>query len=162
MKELQKHLDAFERYFQYKQSGHGVEESIMLLKSDCKVTRKTLYDWKDKFDWDAKESIRSLEINKKLQQKTNNSIVKNKIQYLGIYNRLLKKLEEQGYPIEIKSIYDLNMVVKGSLLVQDEPTENIKSNTTAKVDVYDRIKDYESKFINVKSPPESSDSSDGV
>ena len=116
MKELQKHLDAFELYFQYKQSGHNTTQSIKLVKGKCKVSEKSLYKWKEEFDWDERETIRSLKINKE-------------VQYLGIYHRLLKKLEKDGYPIEISSIHDLNLVIKGSLLVQDEPTEHIKENS---------------------------------
>ena len=129
MKELQKHLDAFELYFQYKQSGHNITQSIKLLKGKCKVSEKSLYKWKEEFDWDEKETIRSLEINKEVQKKTNSTVANNKAQYLGIYHRLLKKLEKDGYPIEISSIHDLNLVIKGSLLVQDEPTEHIKENS---------------------------------
>ena len=129
MKELQKHLDAFEYYFQCKQSGHNTTESIRLVKSKCNVSEKTLYHWKKEFDWDGREAIRSLEINNKIQEKTNNSIVDNKIQYLGIYHRLLKKLADKGYNIDINNINDLNMVIKGALLIQDQPTENIKEQS---------------------------------
>jgi hypothetical protein len=114
MKELQKHLDAFELYFQYKQSGHNTTQSIKLVKGKCKVSEKSLYKWKEEFDWDERETIRSLKINKEVQKKTNSTVANNKAQYLGI---------------EISSIHDLNLVIKGSLLVQDEPTEHIKENS---------------------------------
>jgi hypothetical protein len=130
MKETQRHLDAFELYLLHKQSGTNTEDSIKLLVGDLKVTRKTLYIWKKEFNWDEKEAIRSLEINKEIQTKTNKSIVDNKIQYLGVYHRLLKKLADNGYNIDICNVNDLSVVVKGALLLQDEPTENIKSDTT--------------------------------
>ena len=127
MKELQKHIDAFELYFKSKQSGCGVVESIRLVKSKCKVSEKTLYQWKRIFDWDGREAIRSKEINKKVEQRTNNSIITNKARYLRIYHKLLDDLERDG-EVKIKNANDLNIVIKGSLLVQDEPTENIKEH----------------------------------
>ena len=130
MKELQRHLDAFELYFQYKQSGCNTKQSISKVMVELKWSESALYNWKEEFDWDGREAIRSLEINKELQKKTNTSIVDNKIQYLGIYHRLLKKLADNGYDIDIKCINDLNLVVKGALLVQDEPTEHIKEDSS--------------------------------
>ena len=126
MKELQRHLDAFELYLSYKMSGLNVEDTIKLLMSDLGVTRKTLYKWKKDLKWDIKETIRSIDINKDIQKTTNKSVQDNRIQYLGIYHKLLTKLDKDGYPIEIKNVSDLDKVIKGSLLVQDEPTEHVK------------------------------------
>jgi hypothetical protein len=106
----------------------GVTEAIRLVKSKCKVSEKTLYKWKKEFDWDGREAIRSKEIQDKVEKKTNTTIVGNKVRYLNFYHKLLDSLEKKQ-DVNIRNVNDLQMVIKGCLLLQDEPTENIKSES---------------------------------
>jgi hypothetical protein len=129
MKEQQRHKDAFELYFTFKQNGKSVEETIKLLQSDCNVTRKTLYVWKKEFDWDGREAIRANEIQKEVEQKTNTTIVDNKVQYLSFYHKLLEDLKT-NWNIKIENITDLKKVIDGSLLLQGESTERTETNIT--------------------------------
>lgn len=147
MKEKQVHLDAFEKYFQHKQSGKNTEDSIKLLISDFKVTRKSIYVWKKEFNWDERETLRSLEINKKVEEKTNTNIVDSKAGYLSIINHALDNYVnevKQGKrkPVEVKGTYDLNNLIKLGLLVQGEATEHIReeSNQNHKIKL-DKIND---------------------
>ena len=127
MKEAQKHIDAFELYFQSIQSGMSVNESILSVQKQCTVSERTVWRWHSAFDWSGRTALRSKEINKKVEQKTNSTIVANKARYLRIYHSLLDDLERRA-DVTIKNVNDLQMVVKGTLLLQDEPTENIKEN----------------------------------
>jgi hypothetical protein len=140
MDELQRHRDAFEAYFKYKQEGHTIEEAIMLLTGDFKVTRKTLYKWKKTFDWDGREAIRATEINRRVQESTDNSIIENKTHYLSFYHKLLGDLKKD-FGIKIKTPRDLDLVIKGALLLQGEPTEHTQTTGKHEVDVsiHDRI-----------------------
>jgi len=123
MKELQRHIDAFEIYFKNKQGGHDTAKAISLSSLECGFSETSLYTWKKEFDWDGREAIRAKEINKKVEEKTDSTIIKNKANYLSYYHNLLNKLMEGGFGIEIKSARDLDLVIKGALLLQGEPSE---------------------------------------
>jgi len=127
MKELQKHLDAFELYFKNKQEGSSVVESIRLVCSKFKVSEKTAYKWKKEFDWDGREAIRSQEIQKRIEEKTNTTIVDNKVKYLSFYHKLLDDLKND-FKLKIKDVNDLKRVIDGALLLQDQPTEISETN----------------------------------
>jgi hypothetical protein len=139
MKELQKHLDAFELYFKSKQDGANTEESIKLLMSDFKVSRKTAYKWKKEFDWDGREAIRSQEIQKRIEEKTNTTIVDNKVKYLSFYHKLLDDLKND-FKLKIKDVNDLKRVIDGALLLQDQPTEKTENTYSGLDALADSIK----------------------
>jgi transposase len=138
MKEAQKHIDAFELYFKEKQNQRSVVEAIRLVCSNFKVSEKTAYKWKRVFDWDGREAIRSAEINKKVQEQTNTSIVDNKVRYLSLYHKLLDDLEA-NFKIKIEHTADLERVIKGALLLQDQPTEHKKDD--ALLNLIEALKD---------------------
>lgn len=125
MKELQIHLDAFEHYFVKKQTRMNVVTAVKSTASEFKVTTKTIYKWKRKFDWDGREALRAAEVNKKLQEKTNESLVSNKASYLSMIHNIFGKYiddVEKGLrePLEIKSINDLARLVGSALFIQGE------------------------------------------
>lgn len=127
MKENAKHREAFELYFQERESGKSKNDSIRTVKEEFGVAESTVWRWHRNLDWSGREAIRSREVTKKLEQRTNTSIVENKANYLSYYHKLLNKLVEQDLPIEIKNVQDLNLVIKGALLLQGEATENTKT-----------------------------------
>lgn len=126
MKELQRHIDAFEIYFKKKQEGNDTAKAITLASQECNFSETSLYTWKKEFDWDGREAIRAAEINKKVEEKTDSTIIENKTKYLSFYHKLLDKLKKDGFNIDIKSPRDLDLVVKGALLLQGEHTEHTK------------------------------------
>jgi len=132
MKELQRHRDAFEIYLQHKQKGNLTTQAIRLVCSEFKVSEKTVWKWKREFDWDGREAIRTQEIQRQIEEKTNNSIVENKIKYLSYYHKLLDKMVQKKVPFEINNVRDLEIVTRNALLLQDEATE--KTQTTLKID----------------------------
>jgi hypothetical protein len=143
MKELQRHIDAFEIYFQKKQGGHDTAEAISLASIECNFSETSLYTWKKEFDWDGREAIRAAEINRKVQQKTDNSIIKNKANYLTFYHKLLNNLKKD-FDIEIENIRDLDIVVKGALNLQGEATEHTRISES-KNEIFD--KDAQKKIL---------------
>jgi len=125
MKEQQVHLDAFEHYFIQKQNRKNVVTAVKSTASKFKVTTKSIYKWKRTFDWDGRESLRAAEVNKKLQEKTNESLVANKASYLSmIHNIFGKYIEdvERGVrqPLCIKNANDLVRLIGSALFIQGE------------------------------------------
>ena len=69
--------------------------------------------------------MRAAEVNKKLQEKTNESLVSNKASYLSMIHNIFGKYiddVEKGLrePLEIKSINDLARLVGSALFIQGE------------------------------------------
>jgi hypothetical protein len=138
MKELQRHIDAFEIYFKKKQEGNDTAKAITLASQECNFSETSLYTWKKEFDWDDREAIRAAEINKKVEEKTDSTIIENKTKYLSFYHKLLDKLKKDGFNIDIKSPRDLDLVVKGALLLQGEHTEHkvrLEATQEVKLDI---------------------------
>ena len=147
MEEKQIHLDAFEKYFIHKQAGINTTEAIEKVWLTGTVSKKTLWKWKREFDWDEKEAIRSLEITKKVSEKTNTTIVDNKVTYLGIIHKLLRKLQEGDYNIEIRNVSDVDKLIRTALLLQDESTgiEKVKVERDIKV-IEEELEEYGDVF----------------
>jgi len=138
MKELQRHIDAFEIYFKKKQEGNDTAKAITLASLECGFSETSLYTWKKEFDWDGREAIRAAEINKKVEEKTDSTIIENKTKYLSFYHKLLDKLKKDGFNIDIKSPRDLDLVVRGALLLQGEYTEHkvrLEATQEVKLDI---------------------------
>ena len=138
MKELQRHIDAFEIYFKKKQEGNDTAKAITLASQECNFSETSLYTWKKEFDWDGREAIRAAEINKKVEEKTDSTIIENKTKYLSFYHKLLDKLKKDGFNIDIKSPRDLDLVVRGALLLQGEYTEHkvrLEATQEVKLDI---------------------------
>jgi hypothetical protein len=144
MKETQKHIDAFELYFTLKQNGADTNKAIMSVSKQINVSERTIFRWKNNFDWDGREAIRSNEINKKIEEKTNDTIVDMKVKYLKIiHGPLFKYLEDveskKRDPLKIRSPRDLDILVKLGLLLQDQPTEHKKDD--ALLNLIEALKD---------------------
>jgi hypothetical protein len=140
MKELQRHIDAFEIYFKTKQSGKITHEAIKLVALELGFSTNAIYTWKKEFDWDGREAIRSREINKQIERKTDSSIVTNKIKYLAIVHKpiddLITKMDAGETVLVIENDKQAERYLKLALLLQDQTTENTnitdESNSTVK------------------------------
>jgi hypothetical protein len=176
MKEQQKHLDAFETYFTSRQGGAKISDSVRLVSSEHKVTTKTVWKWKAEFDWDSREAVRAAEINKKIQEKTDSSIIKNKSNYLSLIHNAFAEYTKgikdgTREPIAINNMNDLATGIRTALLVLDQPTDNIKTTGSGELKVKTEV--YIPNDPNLRrmgrdlirsirtSKMESSDSSDG-
>jgi hypothetical protein len=117
MKEKQRHIDAFEIYFQQKQKGQSTTAAISSLKSECKVSEKTLWKWKKEFNWDDREAIRSAEIQKNIEKKINKKAEDHRVRYLEIINNALGTYyndvaNKKRPPIEVKNSGDVVRLIK--------------------------------------------------
>jgi hypothetical protein len=144
MKELQKHLDAFELYFQSKQAGLAAKASVEQVASKQNYNVTTVWKWKREFKWDEREAVRSAEVNLKVEKKINNTIVDNKIKYLSFYHKLLDDLKND-FDIKIESVTDLKKTVDSCLVLQGEVNERLESRVVVErlVDRIDSLSDEE-------------------
>jgi len=143
MEEKQKHKKAFELYYLTLHEGKSIDDSILTVTKDFKISERTAWRWKKEFDWDSKISIREVENNKTLEEKTNKTVVDNKVKYLGIVHASLNKYTngvKKGIiqPIPIETTKDLDKLIKLALLIQSQPTDITETN--GKVDVELRLK----------------------
>lgn len=148
MKERMKHRDAFE--FFYALGGAPTNKNAAAVAKEFKVTERTFWNWYKKLDWKEKVQLRDIEISKGVEEKTITTLVENKAKYLSyvhkLFDDLKKKIERGEFPVEIKSVSDLDKAIKLGLLLQDQATE--KTETTMKVNMNDRrerLKRMESK-----------------
>ena len=66
--ELSRHRDAFELYFQLKQSGSTTKASVEQVASKCNFNVTTIWKWKKLFNWDRGGALRVGEIQKTNQK----------------------------------------------------------------------------------------------
>ena len=141
-----KHYDAFNYYFSCKQNGDSNSEAIRKTAKEFDVSTRTIENWYYNMNWKQKSAHRTEQIQKEVERMENTTFAKNKKKYLDIYHRVLYEYVQDGLPAKIESIKDLEIVIKNSMLLQDAPTEVIKTETehTGKVEVttplFDRAK----------------------
>lgn len=76
MVETKRHGDAFDAYY-----AMGASRSLVALAGDQKVSVKTAKKWSTEFNWQLRLTQRDLDINKRVEQKTNTQIVNTKADY---------------------------------------------------------------------------------
>jgi hypothetical protein len=148
MKERMKHREAFE--FFYSLGGAPIKNNALSVSKEFKVTERTFWNWYKKLDWKEKVQLRDIEVSKGVEQKTNSSLIENKAKYLSYVHRLFddlkKKIDSGEFPVEIKSVSDLDKAIKLGLILQDQATE--KTETNMKLDFnlrLDRLRRIEAK-----------------
>lgn len=132
MKELQRHRDAFELYFKLKQSNHTTTDAVRLVKGEFKVSEKTIYKWKKAFSWDGREAIRTNEIQKNIEARTNKSIEDYKTSLINLWENTLAEYTSEvntgkRKPVQIEKTRDLETATKNLLLLMGESTERTES-----------------------------------
>lgn len=137
MDEEQYHIDAFETYYKLRQEGKSKTDAVEGVHLEHQRSKSAIWEWKKDFDWDEKTAIRAAKINKNIQDKTDATIEENKVQYLGIVHTSLNKYVADvkngaREPLEINSSSDLERLIKLGLVLQDEPTEHTKTETSEK------------------------------
>ena len=142
MEEKQNDLDAFNQYFEYKQSGYTTNKAIYLLHEKIGTSERSIWNWYKEFDWKIKEQERQAEVNRIIEKEQNEEIAKNKVKYLKINHKLLDKFINDDFPIEIESIKDYDIIIKLCLLLQEEATV-INKGQNINIDV---VKDYNELF----------------
>ena len=76
MKETKRHGDAFDYYYSL-----GSERSYTEVARKFTVSRTSLHKWSQAFNWPERVIQRDLEINKRVERKTNTAIVNTKADY---------------------------------------------------------------------------------
>lgn len=127
MRVTKKHYDAFNYWFGCTQEGLNTTESVEATAEHFDMSPHTVWKWYYGMDWKSDAQRRMREIQKELERRDNRTFAQNQKKYLDILHRLLYEYVEDGLPAKIESVKDLEIVIKNSLLLQDHPTENIKS-----------------------------------
>lgn len=135
MKEKQKHLDAFEFFFAL--GGAATEENCRKVAEKFQISERTFWNWYKKLGWKERVQLRNIEVSKKVEEKTNTTIADNKAKYLSYVHKLFddwkNKVDQGEIPVEVKSVSDVDKVVKLALLLQNEATDKTKTEYTGNV-----------------------------
>ncbi len=154
MEEKQVHKDAFERYFLLLHSGNNKSRAIEKLSKEIGVSTVTIYKWKKEFNWDTRELFRSKEVNKKVEERTNETVIDNKVGYLSLLHNVLNKYvtdvaEKKRPPLEINTINDAVRLIRTALEVQGETSEDkpLEVEVKGEIEVENNVSDeYLRKF----------------
>ena len=63
--------------------------------SECGRSESTIWEWKKKFNWDERESVRAAEVNRKTEERLNEQLADFKAQYLKLLNDLIFEVLEK-------------------------------------------------------------------
>lgn len=135
MKETLNHKEAFEYYYSL-----GSERSYYLVATKFKCVKSTIYNWSKAFNWLKRIEQRDMENAKKIQAKTDKTIVNTKADYraeikaqLGILKALLNKVIKDikaGTTFDISNVNELKDIInsyeklsKLDLLMMGEATD---------------------------------------
>ncbi len=133
MREEQKHREAFEHYFTLRQTGHNITEAVKQVADNFGFSETTIWKWKKRLRWDEKESIRAAEVDRRVSERLNEKLVDFKVNYLILLNDLvndvIQKREEKGKSsFTIRSVSDLERIIKLSLLLHGEATDRVEED----------------------------------
>jgi len=97
MVETKRHGDAFDYYYSL-----GEGRSCQQVAIKLSVSRTSVQKWKKAFNWDERVIQRDLEINKRVEEKTNNAIANTKADYRAlIKERLAEDVALDGYSVAL-------------------------------------------------------------
>jgi len=137
VKETLRHTEAFEYYYSL-----GSTRNLPMVAQNCGVSITSVKKWSKNFNWQERVTQRDIEIGKKIQENTNNEIIKEKANYRklirNVIARFVKRMQENPEASFIEGIADLDRLIKLDLLLMGEVTnrEEIKDGpvfTEAKI-----------------------------
>lgn len=143
MREKQKHIDAFDYFYQL--GGAASNENCRLVAEKFQISERTFWNWYKKLGWKERVHLRNIDVGKRVEEKTNTTIADNKANYLSYVHKLFNdwkaKVDAGEVPVEIKSVSDVDKIVKLALLLQDEATDKTetKIQSEGKYEVTERI-----------------------
>lgn len=127
-------IEAFNKYFEYVTTGDKPRKAIQKIKNEYGVSEKTVYNWRNDYQWDKKATERSIKINQELAEDIKNQaqkVVKDyKKPFISILNRLIKECIHNNR-VEIKTPKELVVVMETVIKLQkqlDMNTTNIISS----------------------------------
>lgn len=114
MVETKRHGDAFDYYYSL-----GAQRSCQQVGIKFTVSRNSVQIWKREFNWDQRVIQRDLEINKKVEDKTNTAIVNTKADYRADIKNSRDELEIIRQRFE-KLVADATEAIeKGEIAIHD-------------------------------------------
>lgn len=127
MKETLKHREAFEFYY-----GLGETRSYQKVADHYGISKTSVYKWAQEFNWNDRVTQRDIEISKKLEKKTNTTVINEKARYRTIIRTAIsdfaKRLNDKE--IVVDSVLDLERLIKLDLLLMGEETERTEGGVT--------------------------------
>jgi hypothetical protein len=120
MKETLRHTEAFEYYYSL-----GAGRSITEVARQHNAGRASVAKWSKAFSWQERVEQRDIENAKRLEKRTNDTVVAAKADYRKIVRAAIKHWVErfkQG-GIDIRDTRDLERLVKLDLLLMGEATD---------------------------------------
>lgn len=127
IRELPKHQNAFEIYFAYLEEGLLHTQAIKKTAEDIGVTPRTVFRWSKKFNWEEKRIRKQAAIAREIEIQTTKNFAENRIKYLNILHKLLDNFVKKDLPVDVESMKDLDLVIKNCLILQEQPTEVVKT-----------------------------------
>lgn len=125
MNETLRHTEAFEHYY-----SSGAKRSYDATATEFGVTKGTIYNWAKSFDWHNRIEQRDIENARRLEKKTNDTVVNTKAKYRKIIKALIGKAVSKinNGTLDPDSIQDIERLMKIDLLLIGEATERTESH----------------------------------
>lgn len=124
MKETLRHREAFEFYYSL-----GSKRNCRKVAVEFQVSERSVYNWSKWLNWQCRVEERDMKNAKKIEKKTDDTIVEARTKYITIIRETLHKYESalQSGDIKINSVADLERLAKLEMdLREDEVAEEDK------------------------------------
>jgi hypothetical protein len=124
--------EAFEFYYSL-----GDSRNLKKVAQEFGVSDRTVEIWSKKYGWQERVVQKNIEVGKLLSDRMNEEIVTEKARYRAlikvVINDVVSSLKEKDGTIKVKSIQDLERLIKLDLLLMGEATENTSSTVSQSV-----------------------------
>lgn len=118
-----KQIKAFNKYFELTKTGVGINDALIEVGKEFDVSKRTLYRWKQTYEWDKRATERSLAVNKQLAndvQKQTDKVVKDfRKPFIGILNKLIAQCVH-AHSVKINNVRELVTVMETISKLQKE------------------------------------------
>lgn len=117
--------EAFEYYYSL-----GQGRTIPQVAKKFGKSSRTVYEWSRKFNWQERIEQRDIEIGRRLEEKTIDTVVNEKARYRKIIKLAIAEFVKnlQAGKVKADSIVDLERLIKLDLTLMGEPTEINQNN----------------------------------
>lgn len=152
MEEKQIHRNLFEKYLYLLHAGKNKTEAIKEVAKKEGYSESAIWKYKRTFNWDEREIIRSKEINKKTEEKANETIADMKVEFMGNYRIIIRqwmeKLRLNEIPVEKISATEIVRLTESYLKLGGEEMDIIKGEFEVKESGSEIPKEFAKEFGN--------------
>lgn len=130
MEEKGKHLIAFETFY-----GMGIKRKLITLSNELDVPVDTLKKWAKNFNWNARIDKRDKEVFLKMKEQNDLESEKAIIYYQKGIRKIIRRdfldplAKGEELPFQIKSVKDLDILIKADVLLGGGVTSRTESVT---------------------------------